>query len=83
MVRLLNLDYSPAVQPMQLAEMERAAKGLGLALATMEAIGRSPALCRAFVLASRRSDRARLAFLAGVACDVAAPAAPVLAVAPA
>jgi hypothetical protein len=83
---LLNLAYSPAVPVELLEEMESAAKRMGLPLATLERLGQSEHLCRAFVSAARRGDRERMEFLAGIVREVleaprpepAAPEAPAL-----
>jgi hypothetical protein len=69
-MRLLDLAYNPSVPHHLLAEMERAAKSLGLPLATVERLGQSEHLCRAFALAARRGDRSRLRYLAGIAEEV-------------
>lgn len=67
----LRLAYSPAVPRSLLGEMERAGRAMGLPLAALEGLGQRELLCRAFVKAWRRGDRGRLAFLAGVAREVA------------
>jgi hypothetical protein len=67
---VLNLAYSPALPPEMLREMERAARDLGLPLATVERIGQSQSLCSAFVAAARRGERGRMQFLAGLASEL-------------
>lgn len=54
---MLDLAYSAAVPRELLAQMERAAKRMGLPLATLEEIGQSEARCRAFVHAARVGHR--------------------------
>ncbi|HEV8359883.1 MAG TPA: hypothetical protein VGR28_05430 [Candidatus Thermoplasmatota archaeon] len=50
---MLNLTYDASIPARLLAEMERAARALGLPLAAVEDLGRDRARCEAFVQAAR------------------------------
>lgn len=68
---MLDLAYDPAIPAAQLREMERAARALGLALATIERLGQDAGLCQAFVVAARAQDHRRLRFLGRLAAEEA------------
>lgn len=65
-MELLKLAYDPGIPSGLLAEMERAARRLGLPLATVERLGQDETRCRAFVVAARQHDHRRLSDLTGV-----------------
>jgi len=66
-MQLLGLPYDPDIPRGVLAEMERAARRLGLSLRTLEALGRDGSLCRAFVSAARRKDAESMVLFARMA----------------
>lgn len=64
---MLGLAYDVRVPREDLADMERAARRLGLPLAAIEHLGQSAERCRAFTAAARAGDRRAIAALCSVA----------------